>query len=409
MGKLHKARPDSVLAPKPARKSRTPPPPAIGSSASASTTTASPRRPPSLLSSAARSSPPTARVAAPLTSQASVDAHGELIEIASSEGSLGGFHRSRSPTRSSGSPSIGRTASPPDSPARSHRRVPSTGSTTYSVASSSPDARGRDSASLAHDNASIASSSALAQLRTRLDVDEAARSHAAERERPHKLKKKAHPSVAVEREAGALLPAVETRNSEQARLGEHAGPDSEQGRGAQGVEELGSGTAGGIGLGGAASTDLDWIPPVAVNLPPPVTTAVPSHPALSSPSRIFAPARFGWRLASAAVSSSVSFGIDTSRAVLSHVPLFSHVPVIGALVAGGDVPEAPQTDRTAAKPAQPTVAHPSALIVAPPAPSESLVYRAIELSLGVGLASGLVTLALAGMAWDKVKGRPLRE
>ncbi|GAA6000322.1 uncharacterized protein JCM10292_001457 [Rhodotorula paludigena] len=409
MGKLHKARPDSVLAPKPVRKAPTPPPPAIGSSASASTATASPRRPPSLLSSAARSSPPTARVAAPLTSQASVDAHGELVEGAPSEGSLGGFHRSRSPTRSSDSPSIGRTASPPDSPARSHRRVPSTGSTAYSVASSSPDARGRDSASLAHDNASIASSSALAQLRSRLDVDEAARSHAAERARPHKLKKKVHPAVVVEREAGARGSTVETRNGEQAKHGEHAGPEPEQGGSGQGVEELGSDTADGIGLGGAASTDLDWIPPVAVNLPPPVTTAVSSHPASSSPSRIFAPARFGWRLASAAVSSSVSFGIDTSRAVLSHVPLVSHVPVVGALLVGDDATKAPEMGRAAAKPAQPTVGHPSALIVAPPAPSESLVYRAIELSLGVGLASGLVTLALAGIAWDKVKGRPLRE
>jgi len=162
-------------------------------------------------------------------------------------------------------------------------------------------------------------------------------------------------------------------------------------------------------------------------------------------SLLFAPARLGWRLASGAVY----LGVGTTRSVLSRVPVVSGVvesvdsaaaavservaarterleELVTALSSASSRAASPSTRRssysvpnhswessTSKEPSEGVEASkepPSALarIASVPLAPARLAYRVAELSLTLSLASLLVASTVTGMAWDRVRGRPVR-
>ncbi|GAA6058371.1 hypothetical protein JCM3770_005280 [Rhodotorula araucariae] len=433
---------------KKARQSAAPPTTPARASSSAAPHPSSSRRPPSLLSASSRASPLALRSAsslAPAVSASTVEAHGELIEANGSDGGNAATgargQRSRSPTASTAI-SPGPTASePPTSPGRSpasrRSRLPSNVSATDSLGTPStpPDWPAHDRFS----SASSSSSHALATLRTRLDSDQAARDtyrvqeeHARAGSAGGKLRKKLPHEVAAER---AVL-----HDGHAGADGVDTGPPDE------GVADAG---------------DQAWVAGAVASPPPPPSKeeegplcrsasrdgdapnglgdGKEASPAAAHGSLLLAPARLGWR----AASSAAALGIGTGRAVLSHVPLVSSA---GRIVAGvvdvleEDVKHAsarlggyatalsgsagalgaadaadqvlwssahadgePNADQTG----KPKAAPPTALVrhADIPLSPAGIAYRAVELSLGISLASVLVVGALTSMAWDSVRGR----
>ncbi|GAA5918362.1 hypothetical protein JCM8208_001722 [Rhodotorula glutinis] len=478
MAKLRKARPDTADSTPPApspSSSSAPPPPPRGSTSS--------RRPPSLLTASAstRTSPVALRTStyhAPSIGTSRIEAHGELIEgdSASEAESRSWTHtqRSRSPTSSS-IRSHPRTSSPPASPS-SHRRIASTASTTDSLATpaTSPEQPRRSlrvpSSASSTVDPSQSASSALAKLRTRLDSDQVAReAQRIQHEHAHaaggKIRKKLPREVALD------VAAHEHRTHEHAVLSEEAEPHAavEGEQGGDGDEasppaelEMG-GVVGGEGVEPENTTSEVAQGPAGVVVAAPVdersvresvpaprievaledlNTAALAPPAAAQGSLLFAPARFGLRLAGGAIS----FGVGTTRGVLLHVPVVSSVVhsvedvlegVSQRIVArrrslGGPVDAGPPSssrhealegaggaafddadaskapiDATAARPPQHPPSTLSRIAAVPLAPMH-LAYSTVKLSLTVSVASILVARTVTGMALDRLRGRPVR-
>ncbi|GAA5895467.1 hypothetical protein JCM5296_006776 [Sporobolomyces johnsonii] len=260
--------------------------------------------------------------------------------------------------------------------------------------------------------------SAFTRLRERLDSDQAKRDAAKVKEEQvqdgaHKLKKKKKVDTVEAREDNTETTPDDPKEDETADL-----------------------TNAPAYLGGPKHSHEDdeldrefKLPPIAVNLPPPASNSFPipppQQPSQSGGSIIFAPARFGWRLA----SGMIGYGVDTGKSVLSMVP------IAGRLVTSSSSSTATPTPAYPASETSPFPSPPSSLVSPAPsfAPSvlpnslppahklaekdnfgkhasqgqeegdRGLLYRAAELSLGLSIASVLVTGALASMAWDRLR------
>ncbi|GAA5939953.1 hypothetical protein JCM3775_007159 [Rhodotorula graminis] len=481
MAKLRKARPDTAdpAPPAPSPSSSSGPPPPRGSTSS--------RRPPSLLTASAstRTSPVALRTStyrAPSIGASKIEAHGELIEgdSASEVESRSWTQRSRSPTSSS-IRSHPRTSSPPASP-RSHRRIASTASTTDSLATpaTSPEqprrALGVPSSASSTLDAPPSATSALAKLRTRLDSDQIAReAQRLQDEHAHaaggKMRKKLPREVALEVAAHEHLEHLEHEHAvlpaeheappvveadlvgEVAEEVELAGPQPRGTSGGEGVEQEGTSSDVAQSLGADAGA-VDTAPAEqessteAVDAPrieealEGLSTAALAPSATRQGSLLFAPARFGLRLA----GSALSLGVGTTRSVLLHVPVVSSVVhsvegvldgvsqrvVPRRLSLGGPVdarhPSASRqrasegkndaatrdtdalkapVDRNVAPSPQHSSSTLSRIAAVPLAPVH-LAYSAAKLSFTVSVASVLVARTVTGMACDRLRGRPVR-
>ncbi|GAA5965677.1 hypothetical protein JCM21900_001684 [Sporobolomyces salmonicolor] len=262
--------------------------------------------------------------------------------------------------------------------------------------------------------------SAFTRLRERLDSDQAKRDAVKVREEhvkdgAQKLKKK--------------KPMVDTTEARQ----ENAEPTPDNTK----EDETDDLTDAPAYLGGPKRSHKDDeldkefnFPPVAVNLPPPAADSLPApppqQPSQSGGSIILAPAKFGWRLA----SGTVGYGVDTGKSVLRMVPIAGRfVPTPSSSSSATTTPAYPAAE-TSPFPSPPTslvspapsfapsvltTSHPLAHNLAEKDKSgksasqdaqeddHGLLYRAAELSLGLSIASVLVTGALASMAWDRLR------
>ncbi|TNY16966.1 hypothetical protein DMC30DRAFT_407206 [Rhodotorula diobovata] len=463
MAKLRKARNGTLAPPAPSATSSSSSPAAPGGSTSTPA-----RRPPSLLSTSSagkRTSPIAVRstgTLAPSVSASRIEARGELIEgeLSEAESRSVTLH-SRSPTASSFH-SRGTASSPPASP-RSHRRLASNASTADSFLTpatspeqprcQAPRAPSFASSSAAAGDHLASASSALAKLRTRLDSDQVAReAQRLREEHAHstggKLRKKLPREVALE---AAAHEHIEHENIERVHAVQEEGVeaegscDAEEEAAAQGlpsrIEEGQEDEASGAGQDGTLK------PGEAVRIEAALeglnTAALAPSPQQGS--LLFAPARLGWRLA----SSAVYLGVGTTRSVLSRVPVVSGVvesvdsaaaavservaarterleELATALSSASSRAASPSTRRssysvpnhswessTSKEPSEGVEASkepPSALarIASVPLAPARLAYRVAELSLTLSLASLLVASTVTGMAWDRVRGRPVR-
>lgn len=132
------------------------------------------------------------------------------------------------------------------------------------------------------------------------------------------------------------------------------------------------------------------------------------------------PARFSWNL----TASTLNYSLETSKSVLRHVPLagrlvalplkppppHSSTPSSDYPASAAPYPFAPSDPpshrrrRRASSSATTSTSLYSTLSTASPS---KLAYAALETTVGVGVASVLVGVAVGGMVWEKVSGRDL--
>jgi len=298
-------------------------------------------------------------------------------------------------------------------------------------------------------------SSALSQLRQKLDSDLHARESQQQQSPPHKLRKKHKKEPDHKSKEGEGTESVESRDGEgEITAGDNAQKEEEvivetlvmqvveeteellensdetlSDRPQGGEEEEAPSTHFSSRRNTSPSTSSS--PPVKSQDSPPPPSSIFGN------SVLFAPARIGWRL----TTGTVQFGFNTSKAI------FRQVPIVGRLVphaAGEDRGEdnddvdddevlsslpsppssqaefeisfAPSTasalqQRQRILPSSPSTPPPAQSLPPPPPTPKTfreeeeehgLVYKAAELSLGIGIAGVLVTSALGKMAWRKV-------
>jgi len=263
---------------------------------------------------------------------------------------------------------------------------------------------------------------------------------------------------AVDPQRGGPSPAVEGAHVEvEDGAVEPVVPEPGSGEDDDGVEQerISSEPAPGPGDGaGAVEGEVDEAE-ASEQQAPPASTAAPrleealeglnaaavAPPAAQQGSLLLAPARFGLRLAGGAIS----FGVGTTRSVLLHVPVVSSVvhsvedvvegvsqrllPRRLSLGGSGDARidltsryealdgkgAAAFGDANALKPSldsadAPSPQHRSALsrVAAVPLAPVYLAYSTAKLSLAVSVASVLVARTVTGVAYDRLRGRPVR-
>ncbi|GAA5979866.1 hypothetical protein JCM10908_001445 [Rhodotorula pacifica] len=276
--------------------------------------------------------------------------------------------------------------------------------------------------------ASPGSGSALAKLRSRLDSDQAAREEAASKPHQHaKLRRRSHKPasvVSVEEESGATLGADVAEQAESSSHEVHDPPDFAL------VADYGA----------SEPVGLEAIPPVATQLPEPVYSVAgdpapspaPEPPSSFSPASIlFAPVRLGWRVATAparlsyraasfgvgVVGSGIALGQDVAQfgiatavsAAETGLDLASHAPVVGGVVTAV-LGRAPQDG--AAKALEPSdvgqndAGQTALLRLRDTVSPIRIAMAALQVSLGVAMATVLVARAVVELAVARIRGPP---
>ncbi|GAA5875678.1 hypothetical protein JCM16303_003952 [Sporobolomyces ruberrimus] len=305
------------------------------------------------------------------------------------------------------------------------------------------------------------SGSALAQLRQKLDSDQHARqviekeSHASSSSGGgHKLKKKRHGVTEEEQvapppnqeeatqtdgeeeeEGTEEVVVVETIVMEVVEETEEVLPEDVE-RGNEQEEDQEASNHFSTRTNTSSSTSTTPLPNSEVESEKKSTSLIGTGTSI-----LFAPARLGWRVA----SGTVNFGVDTGKSVVRRVP------IVGRLVPDNSTTEAEEEEQALKEEEE----EESVSLPSPPSPSGSsldsfapstasalqrnlplsapfsplstrassvssrstlkprmeqqppveehgIVYKAAELSLGLGIASVLVTSALGKMAWRRV-------